>query len=56
VNQDALLSWVGSIPENVLQDINGLAPMLQRFGYDTSVRSPDYNKHLDPILERTFNV
>merc|ERR1719418_45174 len=36
VNLDALSKWVGHIPEDVIADMADVAPMLKKFGYDTT--------------------
>lgn len=42
INLDALGSWIGHIPSDVLAEIDMLAPMLRRFGYDTYSAVPSY--------------
>ncbi|XP_066502813.1 tyrosylprotein sulfotransferase 1, like [Hoplias malabaricus] len=42
VNTEALSKWVGSIPEDVVKDMDNIAPMLRRLGYDPFGNPPDY--------------
>ena len=39
---DALSSWFGKIPEDVLRDLPHIAPMLRRIGYDPYNHKPKY--------------
>ncbi|XP_061658541.1 tyrosylprotein sulfotransferase 1, like isoform X4 [Syngnathoides biaculeatus] len=42
VNTDALDKWVGRIPEDVVEHMAEVAPMLARLGYDPRANPPDY--------------
>jgi len=42
VNLEGLTKWVGNIPEEVLEDMSNLAPMLAYLGYDPEAINPDY--------------
>lgn len=56
VNLEALTKWVGHIPEDVLQDMSNLAPMLSVLGYDPFANPPNYGSP-DPIVkENTYKV
>ncbi|XP_038059083.1 protein-tyrosine sulfotransferase 1-like [Patiria miniata] len=44
INKGALTKWVGHIPPDVMADINTIAPMLTRLGYDTHAIYPNYDK------------
>ena len=44
VNVDALTSWVGHIPNDVLRDLQTIAPMLVKLGYDVHNRNPKYGE------------
>lgn len=44
VNTDALSSWVGHIPADVMSDMAEIAPMLARLGYDPHANPPDYTR------------
>ncbi|XP_035691222.1 protein-tyrosine sulfotransferase 1-like isoform X2 [Branchiostoma floridae] len=53
VNLDALTSWVGHMPDDVVRDMPYIAPMLQRLGYDPRQNPPDYGKPDAVVLENT---
>lgn len=42
INLEALRKWIGHIPIDVLEEIDSLAPMLSRLGYDTKSYEPNY--------------
>ncbi|XP_010866237.2 tyrosylprotein sulfotransferase 1, like [Esox lucius] len=42
VNTDALSKWVGNIPSDVLHEMDDVAPMLARLGYDPRANPPNY--------------
>ena len=44
VNLDALSKWVGTIPEDVVRDMDSVAPMLRRLGYDPNANPPNYGE------------
>ncbi|XP_008331391.1 protein-tyrosine sulfotransferase 1 [Cynoglossus semilaevis] len=44
VNTDALSTWVGHIPSDVLSDMAEIAPMLARLGYDPYANPPNYTR------------
>ena len=44
INLQGLNSWVGNVPEDVLNKIDELAPLLRRLGYDTKANPPNYLK------------
>ncbi|MGH0184773.1 UNVERIFIED_CONTAM: hypothetical protein FKN15_016024 [Acipenser sinensis] len=49
VNLEALSKWVGHIPVDVLMDMNEIAPMLTRLGYDPNANPPNYGSP-DPLV------
>lgn len=53
VNTDALSTWVGHIPADVMSDMAEIAPMLARLGYDPNANPPDYTG--SQPLESLFN-
>lgn len=53
VNTDALSTWVGHIPTDVMNDMADIAPMLARLGYDPHANPPDYTR--SQPLESQFN-
>ncbi|CAJ0598783.1 unnamed protein product [Cylicocyclus nassatus] len=44
VNKKALTSWFGCYSEDVLNNMDNLAPLLLRLGYNTSAHEPDYKE------------
>ena len=56
VNLEALTSWVGNIPENVLSNLDQIAPMLKKLGYDTKSRAPNYGEADQKVRENTLNI
>ncbi|VDM67094.1 unnamed protein product, partial [Strongylus vulgaris] len=42
INVDALSKWVGYIPEDVVKDMDEIAPMLRQLGYDPNANPPNY--------------
>ena len=42
VNSEALTKWVGQIPDDILQDIEIIAPMLKKMGYSSNSDQPNY--------------
>lgn len=44
INIEALSKWVGSIPADVVKDMDKIAPMLRTLGYDPEANPPDYGK------------
>lgn len=42
VNTEALAKWVGHIPDDVVEHMAEVAPMLARLGYDPRANPPDY--------------
>ncbi len=45
VNVDALSKWVGKIPEDVVAEMDSVAPMLRKLGYDPHANPPNYGKN-----------
>lgn len=44
INLEALSKWVGQIPQDVVNDMAEIAPMLEILGYDAMANPPDYEK------------
>ena len=42
VHSEALTKWVGQIPDDILQDIETIAPMLKKMGYCSNSDQPNY--------------
>ena len=56
VNLDALSRWVDYIPPDVKRDMEAIAPMLRKLGYDPMANPPNYG-HPDPqVLNNTQRV
>ena len=51
---DSLNSWVGHIPDDVLSDMNKIAPMLKTLGYDAESRNPYYGKPDKECLQNIY--
>jgi protein-tyrosine sulfotransferase len=56
VNLEALTSWVGKIPADVLAQMDTVAPMLRRLGYDPFANPPNYGDPDMKIKENTFHI
>jgi len=56
VNLDALTSWVGKIPEDVVKDMAEIAPMLHVLGYDPTANPPNYGTPDEIVLRKTQDV
>jgi len=56
VNLDALSKWVGHIPEDVVNEMASVAPMLSVLGYDPYANPPNYGKPDDIVLKKTQDV
>ncbi|CAF1072324.1 unnamed protein product, partial [Brachionus calyciflorus] len=56
VNLEALNSWVGKIPDDVTAQMDELAPMLRKLGYDPKANPPNYGDADPKIKENTFHV
>ncbi len=53
---DALTRWVSAVPDDVRQDIDYIAPMLQKLGYDSRAYPPSYGQADDFVASNTHNV
>ena len=56
INLDALYSWVGKIPQDVVQDMNNIAPMLRKLGYDPNGNPPNYGEANSKVKENTNHI
>lgn len=56
VNLEALTRWVGHIPEDVLKDMDTIAPMLEKLGYDPTANPPDYGQPDPEVIHNTERV
>lgn len=44
INIEALSKWVGHIPDDVVREMDSVAPMLSQLGYDPTGNPPNYGK------------
>lgn len=51
INLEALTKWIGHMPNDVKKDLDTLAPMLKKLGYDTKAEVPTYGKADDLVLD-----
>ena len=56
VNLEGLNAWVGKIPEEILSEIDKLAPLLKKLGYDTKSRNPNYGSPDARVLENVIRI
>ncbi|CAB3402991.1 unnamed protein product [Caenorhabditis bovis] len=56
VNLDALSKWVGKIPEDVVRDMDEIAPMLKKLGYDPKANPPKYGDPDELVAKNTDDV
>lgn len=56
INTDALGKWVGAIPQDVVDEMASLAPMLQRLGYDPYSNKADYGTPDGFVLNNTNSI
>ena len=51
-----MTSWIGRIPDKILSDIDRIAPMLKKLGYDTKSKIPQYGKPDKFVLDNIKNI
>ena len=56
VNLEALSKWVGHIPEDVVNEMAEIAPMLEHFGYDPNANPPKYGEPDGEVVKNTNDV
>ena len=56
MNLEALSKWVGHIPEDVVQDMAEIAPMLEHFGYDPNANPPNYGQPDGEVVKNTNDI
>ena len=56
MNLEALSKWVGHIPDDVVQDMAEIAPMLAHFGYDPNANPPNYGKPDNLVVKNTNDI
>lgn len=55
INLEALKTWVGNFPEDVLKKVPQIAPMLGRLGYDPYAVPPNYGLP-DAFVQNNTNI
>ena len=56
MNLEALSKWVGIIPDDVVEDMANIAPMLEKMGYDPNGNPPNYGTPDDEVIKNTKEV
>jgi len=56
INVDALNDWVGFYDQDILNDMNTLAPMLRKMGYDPEDNDPVYGVPDNQVLKNTNKI
>lgn len=56
INLEALTRWVGHIPADVQEDMENIAPMLRRLGYNPNANPPDYGQPEPEVINNTQRV
>ncbi|KAL0965269.1 hypothetical protein UPYG_G00279060 [Umbra pygmaea] len=56
VNMEALTRWVGHIPPDVVEDMDVIAPMLWKLGYDPRANPPYYGEPDPQVLNNTEKI
>ena len=53
-NKESLYDWQGRIPLDISQELDTIAPMMKKLGYDTKSERPDYKKPDQQTLDKNF--
>ena len=56
INSDALTSWVGFYDNDTLDDMDSIAPMLKKLGYDPWDHHPSYGVPDGEVVNNTNEV
>ena len=56
INLGALTEWVGTFPKNVLKEMDKIAPMLKKFGYDPFGNPPNYGVADKQVMNNTKEI
>ena len=56
MNLEALHKWVGYIPQDVLDDMPKIVPMLRTLGYDPLANPPNYGKPDPKVADNTLHI
>ncbi|KAH9524267.1 Protein-tyrosine sulfotransferase 1 [Bulinus truncatus] len=56
VNIEALSKWVGALPDDVVSDMETIAPMLRTLGYDPKANPPNYGQPDPAVADNTIHI
>jgi len=56
VNLEALSKWVGVMPDDVVEDMANIAPMLEKMGYDPHGNPPNYGTPDAEVVKNTNEI
>jgi protein-tyrosine sulfotransferase len=56
INLEALYSWVGKIPLDTVENMDSIAPMLRKLGYDPEMNPPNYGEADSRVKENTYQI
>ena len=56
VNLEALSKWVGKMPDDVVENMANIAPMLEKMGYDPNGNPPNYGTPDDEVVKNTNDI
>jgi len=56
VNLEALSKWVGMMPDEVIEDMANIAPMLEKMGYDPDGNPPKYGTPDEEVVKNTNEI
>lgn len=56
VNAEALSKWVGAIPNDVVNEMDTVAPMLAALGYNPKANPPNYGVPDPEVATNTYDV
>ena len=51
INVESSSTWVGKIPKDVVDNMENIAPMLTKLGYDPKANPPNYGKPDSFVVE-----
>lgn len=56
VNLEALSKWVGNIPQDVVDEMASIAPMLSVLGYDPYANPPKYGEPDEIVKQNSIKA
>jgi protein-tyrosine sulfotransferase len=56
INLFGLSAWFGKIPNEILDKIDEIAPMLSLLGYDTKSKTPNYGEPDEKVQNNSLNI